>query len=115
MPDQNEAPYLDALVARMLQKSAADRPSAAEVDAALSELALAPRDWVAPPTAPTPPAPRPRHTVARLGELAALQSAFAAAAAGAGEIVRVVGESGIGKTTLVEEFLAELAAGAKQD
>ncbi|HSQ57130.1 MAG TPA: AAA family ATPase, partial [Gemmata sp.] len=48
-------------------------------------------------------------TIGRLAELAGLRSALETAATGSGEMVCIVGESGIGKTTLVEEFLEELS------
>jgi hypothetical protein len=102
-------PALDELVGQMLRKDPAERPSAAEVDAALSAITATGR--VAPAAAPAPPA---RHrTVGRSGERASLRAAFDAVASGAGEMVCVVGEPGIGKTTLVEEFLADLAAEGK--
>src|SRR5439155_2994980 len=85
------------------------RPSAAEVEAALSALAVAPLAPAAAPVPPAAPAPQ-RPTVGRAEERTALAAAFEAAAGGAGEMVCVVGEPGIGKTTLVEEFLADLAA-----
>ncbi len=96
---------LDELVSRMLEKDPAARPSAAEVDAALSALADMPTVPAAAPAVGTR-----RWSVGRGDEHAALRVAFDAAAAGAGEMVCVVGEPGIGKTTLVEEFLSDLAA-----
>lgn len=94
------------LVGRMLEKDPAVRPSAAEVDAALSAPHRA-------ATAP-PPAARPRPcTVGRGGERAGLWAAFDAAAGGTGQMVCVAGEPGIGKTTLVDDFLADLAANGR--
>jgi predicted ATPase len=107
--DPRVPPALEDLIGRMLAKDPADRPSAAEVEAALSGLASAPPPVAAPPAPPTPPRP----TVGRAAERAVLASAFEAAAAGTGEMVCVAGEPGIGKTTLVEEFLAEVAAGGR--
>jgi predicted ATPase len=100
---------LDELIGRMMAKAPEDRPSAAEVDAALSALAVAPPTPAAAPVPLAAPAPL-RPTVGRAEERSALAAAFEAAAGGAGEMVCVVGEPGIGKTTLVEEFLADLAA-----
>src|SRR5262245_60548013 len=51
-----------------------------------------------------------RNTVGRQNELAELRRAFESAAAGQGLLLCVTGEPGIGKTTLVEDFLGELAA-----
>ena len=50
------------------------------------------------------------HTVGREQERNELRAAFNAAKAGRGSLLCVAGEPGIGKTTLVEDFLAELAA-----
>jgi predicted ATPase len=96
---------LDGLIRRMLEKDPAARPTAAEVHAALS--ALNGGSTVAPAL---PPAPARRWTVGRAAERAALRAAFDAAAAGSGGMVCVVGELGVGKTTVVEKFLADLAA-----
>jgi tetratricopeptide (TPR) repeat protein len=102
-----EAPApLDGLVRRMLAKDPGLRPSAAEVDAALSDLAAGR------PGRPAVPAPvsGKRPTVGRRQELEALRAGFESAAAGRGLMLCVAGEPGIGKTTLVEDFLDELAA-----
>jgi predicted ATPase len=100
---------LDVLIERMLEKDPARRPSAAEVDEAVSALAGLPGGPAA--ASPSGPRVRPRaQTVGRVEERVALGAAFDAAAGGASGIVCVVGEPGIGKTTLVEDFLADLAA-----
>ena len=62
--------------------------------------------WSASPTIP----PVKRHSVGRQKELAELGRAFESAAMGRGLFLCVTGEPGIGKTTLVEDFLSELAA-----
>jgi predicted ATPase len=54
--------------------------------------------------------PVKRHSVGRQKELAELGRAFELAAAGQGLFLCVTGEPGIGKTTLVEEFVSQLAA-----
>jgi predicted ATPase len=54
-----------------------------------------------------------RHTVGRHTELAELHSGFESAATGPSLLLCVAGEPGIGKTTLVEEFLAQVAASAQ--
>jgi DNA-binding winged helix-turn-helix (wHTH) protein/tetratricopeptide (TPR) repeat protein len=46
--------------------------------------------------------------VGREKELALLHAAFAATRDGSGRLIAVTGEAGIGKTTVVEEFLSEL-------
>jgi predicted ATPase len=90
----------------MLSKDARLRPTAAEAGAALADLAGAGAGLQPGPA----PAAAPRHTVGRRDELAELHAGFAAAAAGRGRFLCVTGEPGIGKTTLVEDFLADLAA-----
>jgi TolB-like protein/Tfp pilus assembly protein PilF/predicted ATPase/class 3 adenylate cyclase len=50
-----------------------------------------------------------RHTVGRERERNELRAAFNTADGGRGALMCVAGEPGIGKTTLVEDFLAELA------
>jgi len=54
-----------------------------------------------------------RHNVGRQKELAELMKAFESAEAGKGSLVCVSVEAGIGKTTLVEQFLAELPSSRK--
>jgi predicted ATPase len=97
---------LEALIVQMLEKDARLRPTAVEVDAALAQLAgkeASQRTGPAPATAP-------RHTVGRKKELAELHAGFESAASGRGLFLCVTGEPGIGKTTLVDDFLADLAA-----
>ena len=98
---------LDALLTAMLEKEPRQRPTAAEVAERLTALGaqLAP---VAPPVAI---ARRGRQaTVGRKAEREALLAAFEEVARGRGLFVGVAGEAGIGKTTLVEEFVADLGA-----
>ncbi len=59
---------------------------------------------------PSVPSPSIHHTVGREPARHELRVAFNAANAGRGSLLCVAGEPGIGKTTLVEDFLAELAA-----
>jgi predicted ATPase len=96
---------LDGLIQAMLHKNARMRPSAAEVETALAALGGSGRGR--PVQAPT------RPSVRREPELAALHAAFAAAEFGRSSLVCVTGEPGIGKTTLVEDFLNELTAPAR--
>jgi len=95
---------LDSLILRLLEKDARLRPGAAEVESALGELGGT-RARSKPSRSV---APIERHTVGRKRELAELRSAFDSAESGRGLLVCVAGEPGIGKTTLVEDFLAGL-------
>src|SRR5262249_2838600 len=96
------SPPLEGLIEAMLHKDARLRPTAAEVEAALAALADRGAGRVG-------RAPALRPIVHREPELAALRAALAQADAGRGSLVCVAGEPGIGKTTLVEDFLDELA------
>ena len=102
-------PYvLDELVQRMLAKEPERRPSAKEVDERLG--ALQGSGGVAAVTA-APGAPA-RNTVGREAERGALRRAYARVTAGSSLIVAVTGEPGLGKSSLTEDFLGELAAGS---
>jgi predicted ATPase/predicted Ser/Thr protein kinase len=96
---------LAGLLAAMLHKDARLRPAAGEVEAALAALTETPP--------PREPAPVERPLVRREPELARLGAALAEAEAGRGSMVCVAGEPGIGKTTLVEDFLQHLAASGR--
>ncbi len=99
---------LDALILRMLEKDASQRPTAREVDQALNELSGQRGSGRLQRTAAKPASER--HTVGRKKERAELRSGYVSAMNGRGSLLCVAGEPGIGKTTLVEDFLAELAA-----
>ncbi|AHG89694.1 transcriptional activator domain-containing protein [Gemmatirosa kalamazoonensis] len=64
-------------------------------------------------TTARPSAAAPRHTVGRAQERQSLRQALAAAEGGRGALLSVAGEPGIGKTTLVEEFLAEVSSATR--
>ncbi len=97
----------DSLILRLLEKDARLRPAASEVESELraltgSQVSSSETRGVV---------PRERHTVGRKFELGELRAAFDSAVAGRGLVMCVAGEPGIGKTTLVEDFLAGLVAG----
>jgi hypothetical protein len=97
---------LDELVQRMLAKEPERRPSAKDVDEALA--ALEGRESA---TATSPAAVR-RNTVGRTAEREALRRTYARVRDGRGVVAAVTGEPGIGKSSLTDDFLAELAASA---
>jgi len=94
---------LAELIAQMLDADPRRRPTAAEVEAALGELTRGTGRRSGPIVLDR------RPTVGRGPEHAALRAAFDRAARGQGSVVTVTGEPGIGKTTIVEAVLAELA------
>ncbi len=96
---------LDALIRHMLTKDPRLRPTAVEVEAALNQLAGRDLGKPAGPSSATPSHP----TVGRRQERAALRAGAERAVAGRGLLLCVTGEPGLGKTTLVESFLDELA------
>ena len=101
-------PLLEALILQILEKDPGKRPvSAEEVSRSLAavENASTPAPVAAP--AATDPAANPiyrRTFVGREAELRQLEQAFDAALSGHSRLVTVVGEPGIGKTTLTEQL-----------
>ncbi len=91
----------DALVQQMLRKEPDLRPSAREVEIELSALRSSSADVAA--TTPIRPT-----TVGREAQRAQLQRTYARVKQGRGVITAVTGEPGIGKTSLIEDFLREL-------
>jgi predicted ATPase len=81
------------------------RPCAAEISPALDRLSGTPGHERRPASVR---AASPRRTVGREHERRALRAAFDAVVAGNGRILCVTGEPGIGKTTLIDELLAEV-------
>ena len=106
--DREDCPAgLDALILALLEKDAAKRPaSAADVRTALATANDAtPTSTPATDRPATTPGPVYRRTfVGRERELGQLKAAFDAALSGQGGLVMVMGEPGIGKTTLTEQL-----------
>jgi serine/threonine protein kinase/tetratricopeptide (TPR) repeat protein len=102
---------LEDLILRMLEKEASKRPTAVEVDQSLVAIGRQAPGATARFLSPSLPASRSssRKTVGREKERTELRAGFAAALAGRGSLLCVAGEPGIGKTTLVEDFLTEVA------
>jgi hypothetical protein len=100
-------PALARLVHRMLAKNPAMRPSAREVEAELGALTAA--GDVRAPLPEVVTARADRRTVGREVERQQLRRAYEQVRDGSSRIVTVLGEPGIGKTNLVEDFLAELS------
>ena len=95
---------LDDLLLQMLEKDPGRRPTAGEVE---RQLAVSSGISLLGDFMPAP-AGAPRVTVGREGQRAQLLRGYARVKAGRGLMVGVCGEPGIGKTSLVEDFLAEL-------
>ena len=96
-------PALEAVVLRMLDRDPRARPSAAEI----RQVMLDPETIAGASAAPSVERSHP-HTVGRQRERALLDQAFDDADAGRPALVAISGEPGIGKTTLVEEFLGRV-------
>ena len=99
-------PWLDTLIVNMLAKDPTVRPSANEV---VKQLASDTHDSleIRIPASPV------RPFVGRKAEQAALRDAIKAIERQGGLLLCFAGEPGIGKTTLVEEFLQELELSGK--
>jgi predicted ATPase/tRNA A-37 threonylcarbamoyl transferase component Bud32 len=95
---------LDHLVQRMLEKDPGRRPSARDVERELAGVAQS----AVSVSAITPP--RARATVGREAERAQLLRVYARVKGGQSVILAVTGEPGIGKTSLIEDFLHDLSA-----
>jgi predicted ATPase/tRNA A-37 threonylcarbamoyl transferase component Bud32 len=102
-PDAPRA--LTDLVHRMLDKDPARRPTARDVEVMLAPVSAGPMMEPLPPDV----APRPA-TVGREKQRDHLLRSYVRARDGSGRIVAVTGEPGIGKSTLLDEFISELGA-----
>ncbi len=108
---------LEALILQLLEKDPRLRPGASEAERILTRLAQSTavgasrRAGTVPvPDRPPVPAKKPHH-VGREKERGKLRADFDSTVGGQGRMLCVTGEPGIGKTTLVEDFLSELTAG----
>ena len=98
------------------------RVSVQEIRAALGDAAAAPQylatvgrqgyRWLVGGDLEGPPALTAGPIVGRQGEVEALERLVQRAAQGARQLVLVSGEAGVGKTTVVDLWLARLAAGS---
>ena len=97
---------LAALILRLLEKDPGSRPTtAAEVREALESIDLTPREAGDDAAAPSGPDPAyGKAFVGREAEIQQLHKAFDEAMSGHGSMVMVVGEPGIGKTSLCEQL-----------
>lgn len=95
---------LEALILRMLEKEPVRRPTAAEVVLALGDPAEVSIHALSPTIVPIK-----GYSVGRESEREELRKAFQSAVQEYGSMLCIAGEPGIGKTTLVEEFLTEMS------
>lgn len=100
--DPTVSPGLEAFVEAMLSKSPERRPGAGEVEKALPAFALPADPESGPRLEP------PAFAVGREAPLRQLCALYERVRAGRSVIVGVTGEPGIGKSTLLEAFMAEL-------
>src|SRR5262245_45201172 len=110
IPPELERICLKAMAKRQEDRHTTAGDFAAELRRVLPTIVEAGLTGQRPGWSVSPPvAPIQRHSVGRENERAELRRAFESAAAGQGLFLCVTGEPGIGKTTLVEDFLGELA------
>jgi tetratricopeptide (TPR) repeat protein/predicted Ser/Thr protein kinase len=102
---------LSSLTLEMLRKDPRARPNAADVERALADLAGL---RASAGEGRREVGRRRPLTVGRERQLAELRSAFDTAIQGRGQILSVAGEPGAGKTTLVEQFLSDLATDGRR-
>jgi predicted ATPase/predicted Ser/Thr protein kinase len=104
----NLQPAIELLILRMLDKSPLLRPAAGEIAATLTTgnetLSISSNM----PSLPFAAQFTARHTVGRESEREKMRRALQMASVGRGLMLCITGEAGLGKTTLVEDFLAEV-------
>ena len=100
VPASGAGAEFDGLLSEMLHKQPSLRPAAADVAARLAGSATQTNAAVF--VRPT------RTTVGRSHERADLRAAFTRSAQGVGQFIAIAGEPGIGKSTLVADFLWEI-------
>jgi len=98
---------LESLIIQMLEKDFRLRPTAAEVEAKLAALESNSLDFA---VRPVQVSEAQGLIVGREKERAQLSAAFESAERGRGLLLCVAGEAGMGKTTIVEDFLGELSS-----
>jgi predicted ATPase len=114
IPPELERACLKALAKRQADRYTTAADFAADLRRLVPARAAAELIGAHPGWSPGPPiSPVKRHTVGRQKELAQLGHAFESAASGQGLFVCVTGEPGIGKTTLVEDFLSGLVSAGR--
>jgi tRNA A-37 threonylcarbamoyl transferase component Bud32/predicted ATPase len=94
---------LSDVLAAMLEKDADRRPTARDVEGLLAEIIAVPGAAPAVDVAPAQ-----RDTVGREEERAHLRELYQRASGGQSSVVAMLGEPGIGKTSLLGDFLTEL-------
>ena len=110
---------LDGLLMQMLDKDAGRRPIAADVEQALLQSSGSVSAALRTPARDASNVTsrftvRDRSLVGREKERDLLRDAFVSACNGRGGLFCVAGEPGIGKTTIVEDFLRELVDGSRR-
>ena len=107
--DPEVPPSLEAMLLEMMSEDPGRRPSLLEIQEILAEPYRVRRPVVAARTVQ----PQRRSFVGRLDERAALGGALETVRGGRGLLVCVSGEAGLGKTTLAEDFLTDIAGDAE--
>lgn len=102
--------HFEHLILELLQKDPRLRPTAQEVEARLSSLTKGTPAEKSPGQESRGATTIERHSVGREEPLAALRSELATVRTGQGRVVCVAGEPGIGKTTLLDDFLEQVTA-----